>query len=372
LHALPEDEYLVGVQAGERDDWAYYRPICYYPGTFSLHDAQWVRTSLSQAPPELVIRLPEEGTTELSVHVQESETEKPVSGARILVNRRDALDDRFTGHTDANGCFRTRLLTRGPFQVTAGAEEQGLARWSKWIDVAPDQKQVQVEFRLPKGAIFEGRVSTANGSELPSLTYFYCVLRPSIPKEIDGHAPRSSGWSCGWGNRPNFCYLSYNEGPQPEFVRVDQQGNIISPPVSPGDVSIQAELPDKEWSVVSVFAAGKELHKYSDYSCQPGERIKDLQIVLGTNLSVVAGRVLSAGDKTPMEGILVHLWRQDKQRFHAVPQETDRSGRFIFHSVLAGPYLLAMARSRDARVEESSKQKISVEANSVTETDLLL
>jgi len=342
--------------------------MCYYPGTLSLHEAEWVKASAKGATPEAVIRLTKKGTAKLLVHVVEAETGKPIQKARVVVSRRDALWDLFAGFTDEAGWFRSECLTLGPFQVTADATDQGFARWSKWIDVATTDKQVEVKFQLPRGALFEGQVVTQDGLELPDLDYFWCCLHPAVPERIEGRSPRRTGISGSWGS----CHMALREGPQPEWIRQRPHGRFLAPPVSPGKVEIVVGFPDRDWRVTGISIAGKTLRSGESYECTPGERVGDLKIILGGNLGVVAGRVVSAASQTPMEGAWVHLRRRDKEHFFALPIETDRTGSFLFQSIPSGPYTLAVARSREKPVEESSKREISLEPGSVAHIDLVL
>lgn len=371
--SLPPDAYLLGVQAGEKDDWAYVRPMIYYPGTFSLHDAEWVQVSAAAPIPELVIRLAEAGTATLRVEVTDSETGEPIAGARVHLIRRDAPTDEFMGRTDDSGWFRSPLLTRGPFQVTVGAAEQGYPKWSKWIDTEATQQEVEMRFQLPKGAVFEGSLVTEGGSEPLPLEAFFCFLEPDAPDQIDGRPRREA--DIGWAYSNGQCrFLGMREGPQTEMMCLEHGSHLSSPPVAPGKVKIRARVPDEQWRVMGVSVAAQLLLPGETFECKPNERIDSLRIVLGTNLGVVAGRVVSAADNEPIEGAWVHLSRQDKEPFRAFPMPTDRSGSFLFHSVPAGLYLIGVARQAgdDAPVEEDSKREIVVEPNGVVHLDLVL
>jgi RNA polymerase sigma-70 factor (ECF subfamily) len=382
IGSLAAGAYLVGVQAGEKHEEVHFAPVTYYPGTFSLHDAEWVEASAGKVREDLVIPLADVGTVRLRVRVSESESGRPIPRARVLVNRRDADWDMFTGYTDESGCFHSGFLTRGPFQVTVGAEQQGYPRWSKWIDVQGGEAEVNLAFQLPKGAVFEGRVVAQDSSELPPLKYLSCYLIPSTEEQSEGRPCRTTGvsfsWSWGPGEQEHWQSLSLAEGPQFEQVRADESGHIQSPPVTPGSVVVNPYFRDKDWRVIGVSVRGEPLRSGESIECRPGERIDTLEIVIGTNLGVVAGRVISSADKKPIEGVWVHLSRSDNELFYgtgrdaASPIQADRSGSFFFHSVPAGPYVLGVARLQDKPVEEGSKRDIVVEPGGVVHLDLVL
>ncbi|HUU60136.1 MAG TPA: sigma-70 family RNA polymerase sigma factor [Phycisphaerae bacterium] len=365
---LPAAVHVVGIQPSP------LQPMCYCPGTYSLHDADRVERSPEKPDQGLVIRLPKSGTHDLNVRVTDSETGNPIVGARVLVNRRDAfMWDQFEGRTDEQGWFRTPSLTSGPFQITVGAEEKGYPRWSQWIDVERDQKGVEVGFRLPRGAAFEGRLVTEDGSEPAPVEEVSCVFTPIPPDELDGRPRRHTDCAVVRCDATTWRYLGMYEGPQAESVRADG-GVIVSPPVTPGDVKIGTSTRDKEWRVIRVSIAGRALLAGETFHCKPGERTQDLEIVLGANLGVVAGRVVSAARNKPLEGVWVRLWREDKQPFGPVPLPTDRSGSFFFHSVPAGPYVIGVTRSHgeQAPIDEESKRDLVVEADGVVHLDLVL
>jgi hypothetical protein len=376
IGSLAAGAYLVGVQAGEKHEEVHFAPVTYYPGTFSLHDAEWVEASAGKVRENLVIPLADVGTVRLRVRVADSESGRPISRARVLVNRRDTLWDVFTGYTDESGCFHSGLLTQGPFQVTVGAEQQGYPRWSKWIDVQGGEAEVNLEFQLPKGAVFEGRVVTQDASELPPLEHLSCYLIPSTEEQIDGRPQRTTGvgfsWSWGPRGQQQSWGLSLSEGPQNEKGRIANEGHLLSPPVMAGKVGINAFISDKEWRVIGVSVRGRPLRPEEKVECRPGERIDTREIVIGTNLGVVAGRVVWSEHKKPIEGVWVHLLRRDNELFGELPIQADRSGSFFFHSVPGGPYVLGVARSQDKLVEEGSKRDIVVEPGGVVHLDLVL
>jgi hypothetical protein len=376
IGSLAAGAYLVGVQAGEKHEEVHFAPVTYYPGTFSLHDAECVEASAGKVRENLVIPLADVGTVRLHVRVADGESGRPITRARVLVNRRDTLWDVFTGYTDEDGCFLSPLLTRGPFQVTVGARELGYPRWSKWIDVQGGEAEANLEFQLPKGAVFEGRVVTQDSSELPLLEHLSCFLDPGAAEQTAGRPERTTGigfsWSWGPRGQGQSWRLSLSEGPQGEDARVDEDGHIRSAPVTPGSILINAFIRDKDWRVIGVSVRGQTLHDWEKIECRPGERIDTLEVVIGTNLGVVVGRVISSADKRPIEGVWVHLSRRDKELFYALPVQADRSGSFFFHSVPSGPYVLGVARSQDKPVEECSKRDIVVEPGGVVHLDLVL
>jgi hypothetical protein len=372
ITALPAGEYVVAAAAGGEDNWARFRPLTYHPGTFSLHDAEWVAAIPGEEPPDVPIKLADTGTVCLDAIVTDVETGDPIAGARLLIFRRDTLWDMLTGHTGEDGCFRSDLLTAGPWQVMAGAEEQGYARWSRWVDVPPDQDAVRLEFGLLRGAVIEGRVETESGSALPPLDHLSCYFHPDRPDQELRGVPEPFGVACMWGPRGAMHSFALEEGPQGEYADVGEDGRFVSPPIFPGPIWIAPRIRDKAWRVVRAFVAGKPLAGDCKIECETGGRVKDLKVVLGTNLGVVAGRVVSAADNLPVDGALVVLAREDEDLESALPAETDATGSFICHSVLAGTYVIAARRSAEEPVDEQAKREIVVEPNGVVHLDLVL
>jgi RNA polymerase sigma-70 factor (ECF subfamily) len=372
ITALPAGEYVIAAVAGGEDNWARFRPLTYHPGTFSLHDAEWMAAVPGEEPPEVPIKLADVGTASLTATVTDVETGEPIAGARLLIFRRDTLWDMFTGHTGEDGCFRSDLLTAGPWQIMAGAEGQGYARWSQWVDVAPQQDAVRLEFELLRGAVVEGRVETESGSALPSLDCFSCYFHPDRPDQELRGLPEHSAVMCMWGPSPATHSFTLEEGPQGEYADVGGDGHLVSPPIFPGRILICASVRDKAWRVVSASVAGEPLAGDWKVECEPGERIEDMEVVLGTNLGVVAGRVVSAADNVPVDGALVVFAPQDGDLASALPTETDGVGSFICHSVPAGTYVIAAKGSVEEAVSEQAKREIVVEPNGVVHLDLVL
>lgn len=368
LDSLSPGEYVVGVQQTPQ------RPLCYFPDTFSLHDADRVEASAERLGDDLVIRVPESGTANLGVKVTDSQTAVAIAGARVLVNRRDAfMWEQFEGQTDDQGLYQTPFLSRGGFQVTVGAEEQGYPRWSKWIDVQGDDRDVEVGFELPQGAVFEGEVITEDGSELPAIEEISCVFTPSPPADVDGHAPGRTDFAVIRCDEATWRYLGLYEGFQAESVRA-VDGRIVSPPVTPGPVQISVDTRDNQWRVVQVSAEGKRLGGGDTYQCRAAERVNTLKIVLGTNLGVVTGRVVTSMDKSPIEGVWVHLSRQDEEPFRRVPLPTDATGSFLFQAVPAGRYVIGVARRQgeSTPIEEQSRRVAVVDPGRVVHLDLVV
>jgi RNA polymerase sigma-70 factor (ECF subfamily) len=372
IRSLPPDDYLLGVQSGERDGLLYPFPITFYPSTLSLEEAERISLSADAATAELDIRLTGEGTAELRVHVLDEETGSPIPDALVVLNRRDAYLDMFAGRTDSSGGYRTAGLAPGPYQVTVGAEEGGYPRWSKWFEVEGDRDEVEMEFALPKGAYFEGEVVTEDSADLPPLDTFFCWFHPAPPEEIDGDKRRSTGilFSVHEKDANRDFSMSLEEGPQYEPVEEVIDGRFRCGPVYPGEVRITGGFPDKNWRWLHVASDGDRLAD-PVIACGAGEVVRGLQLVLGTNLGVVAGRVVSTNGSA-VEGLWVCPRRLDDEPFLCLPAETDRSGSFLFHSIPAGPYGIGVARESGGPIEEGSRREITVEPNEVVHLDLLL
>lgn len=369
---LPAGRYALAVMTGQRSEWGRSRPACFHPGTYSLHDANWINASAGTTLNDVLIRLPEAGTVRLRVRISDAESWRPISGARVLVIRRDVLIDWFTGQTDEDGWFSSEYLTRGPWQITAGARDQGYARWSKWIDVGAGDDNIETCFALVRGAVFEGRIATEDAQELPSLARLTCTFWPVLPHEVAGHPARGTSNSCSWDkDGAQYCWV-IQEGPQLEIAAPDGAGRLLSPPVWPGAVKVSAEIADKDWCLTGIHVGQRHLSSGETVECAPGERLDSLKIVLGTNLGVVAGRVLSLPGKEPLAGAWVHLRREDGEPIGVRGADTDRTGSFVIHSVPAGPYTVAASPSFIARAHESPKREIAVEPGQVVHLDLVL
>ena len=161
-------------------------------------------------------------------------------------------------------------------------------------------------------------------------------------------------------------------GPPSRNGRGRRRGGIVSPPVWPGEVGVSAEIADKEWRLTAIRVGERQLGSGDTVECMPGELVDSLQIVIDTNLGVVAGRVVSPDDKSPREGAWVHPRREDGELIHIPPVETDRTGGFIIHSVPAGPYTVAVSSSFITDVHEPSRREIRIAPGEVIHLDLLL
>jgi len=362
IPGVPEGEYLVTARRPKEDD-ALRPPATLYPGTFSPCEAEPVRLSPHQPSPALRIELAPRGSASLQVGVTDAETGRPVPEARVRLTRRDMLFYRLEGLTDAGGVFHTDMVGTGPFQVAVSAEERGYVRWSKWLEVESEGEAAEVAFQLVRGAIFKGELVTEDGSEVPPLPGFWGHVVPRTPELID-ERPRRKGKARG----PD---IALAEGPHEEPLQVDEEGHISSPPVAPGKVHIAADTKDPEWRVRRITARGQRLGEGEEIECEPGERIADLRIVIGTNLGVVAGRMVCEQDKEPLPNVWVHLSRREGQLFSAHPIETDRTGSFLFQAVAAGPYTLSLSPSRQGPADEETGREIRVEPDKAVHVDLL-
>jgi hypothetical protein len=137
-------------------------------------------------------------------------------------------------------------------------------------------------------------------------------------------------------------------------------------------VKISAEVADRDWRLTGIHVGQRHLGSGEAVECAPGERVDSLKIVLGTNLGIVAGRVLSLADKAPLAGVWVHLRREDEKPIHIRGAETDRTGSFVVHSVPAGPYTVGAGPSFVPGAHESPKREIIVEPGGVVHLDLVL
>lgn len=379
IGSLPGGDYYVGAQVGAESLWEHKHPVCYYPGTCSRHDSQPVTASVRAPLAPITIRLADAGTTALSVRVTDEHHGQPIAGAKVYIMRRDTSYDMFIGLTDDQGLYQTDALTRGPFQVTVGALEQGYPRWSKWVDVPPGAGAVAMGFQLPRGVLVRGRFATEDGSAMPSLDRAWCCLSPRLPDEIDGQPCQETGisWSGATsrgGRVTKQVSVSLQEGPQPEWAMIDDAGRVQCAPLSPGAIRVHADARNKEWRVVRIMAKGQTLPRGNESAieCQPGEHLDDLEIAVASNLGVVAGRTVAAARMEPLEGVWVYLERDNDDRFYTRPIESDRSGSFLFHSVPAGSYVLSVGTEGRWEAHERSRREIVVEAGGVTQVDLVV
>jgi hypothetical protein len=323
-----------------------------------------VRLSAGQTRADLSLPVVDRGTASLRVCVTDAATGEPVADARVDVVNRDTFLDAFAGRTDAEGVFCTDMVYAGPFQVTVSADAQGYVRWSKWVDIAAEGDVAEVAFQMGKGAVLAGRIVTEDGSDAPPLPHFWAYAVAEMPETIDGH-PRRVG-------DVQTAYMVVAEGPQRERFRPDDGGRIVSPPVAPGKVHIVGDTSDPEWRLLRMSVGGKPLQAGGEIECKAGQHIDDLQIVVGTNLSVIAGRIVSVDAKEPLPDAWAHLSRRDGEVFSARPIPTDRSGSFLFHAVPAGPYLLAPAASLDGPTLEAGRREIDLEPGQVVHVDLIM
>ena len=374
---LARGRYVFGALAGERDDYAYFRPMSYYPGTFCAEEAEWVDVSPDVPIEGLVLPMTAKGSVRLTVRVVDAETREPIGGARVLVNRLDPSSDRFTGHTDETGCYRSGQLTAGTFLVTAGHEDRGYPRWSKWLEVTCDDEAAEVEFELPKGVRFQGAIVTRDGEALPSLDYFVVSLTPERSSESDS---RNGGWlGIGPGKGPGVPHygLSLREGPQSETMDIAADGAMSSPALAPGKVVVSTHVRDEGWRAISVALDGRPLSAGESIECNPGDRVSGLEVVIGTNLGVVAGRVVSAADGKPLEGIWVHLHSSDPEQTDtpsacsSYNTRTDRSGSFFFHAVPAGKQIVWEGNASGKRQGKHKAREIEVEPGGTVHLDLV-
>jgi hypothetical protein len=364
IPSLEDGRYMLAAQPPPRGDWGGGVPLTFYPGSTSPRAARWLSVSPGQEVGDLTVDLAGTGTAALRVRALDAESGDPVSGARVFVVRRDTFWNRFHGWTDEDGVFTTDMLALGPFHVSVAPWEQGYCRWSKWVDIERGGEVAEMEFRLVKGAVFEGRLVTQDGSELPELPHFWACAIAEEPELIDGH-PR--------GDADIQDYLiTLAEGTQRERFRLEEDGRLVSPPVAPGKVHFAADVGELEWSVVGISLSGRELQSGEEIECRAGQRFDDLEITIGSNLAVVAGRIVSEDSKEPVAGAWAHLRRGDGAPFFALPMKTDRSGSFLFHAVPAGPYVLCAAHTLEDQPPGPSDREITLAPGQVVHMDLVL
>jgi len=152
----------------------------------------------------------------------------------------------------------------------------------------------------------------------------------------------------------------------------DREGAIVSPPVCPGAVGIRARIADSDLRVIGIAVAGEPVTPERPINCATGQDVRQLEVRLGTDLGIVAGRVVSAEGMAPRPGVWVHIEPGDDESIRIAPVETDQSGSFMIHSVPAGPYALTSLHSPNGTSRPAAKRKVTVEPGEVVHIDLVL
>jgi hypothetical protein len=141
---------------------------------------------------------------------------------------------------------------------------------------------------------------------------------------------------------------SHYPGNANSLVRMDEGGTFVLTEVPVGEITLSAfVLPPDKFYVKSIEANGLDLLR-TNLTITEGQEIKDVRIVISSDVGVVMGRVL-AGDK-PLAGVNVMLRRvtNDKMSLPGgkLTGVTDDRGNFML-SAAPGNYVVLAWRASD-------------------------
>ena len=270
---------------GAREGNAY--PPIYYPSTFSRSDAKLIAFDKEQNADNANITLKKEGGVVLEGTVLD-EAGKPMPEAFVVVNRRDMLFDFVTAYTDEQGHYTIQGLGDGEFTVHVDAVHRGFVRTRTPLDLDKASKKARRDFALARGVAISGKFVDEKGKDWQigtsfgfanvvkdkpdkqdsfgsfSLTHFWNKHRP------EGVTESASGsFALGEGG--------YDSGD----MHFPTTSTFVIQGMMPGKTML-GFLPNKEHQkVMKVLYDGKDILK-SGVETKPGQEIKDVKIVIGS------------------------------------------------------------------------------------------
>lgn len=346
--------------------------LTYYPSATSARAASPVAVAVNQETSDVNITLVKRSTHNLSGTLISRTSGRSLSGIHVRLRNRDDLDlpfsagsdDRFIW-TDAQGRFTFSQVMDGDYVITVGGLESPPA--PRGLSMNPQQPRgnlpprlrdatTPLEDRMPIPALARGLVEkqqevTVAGADINNLAIEVSEGgRVYGTVTVEGAAPLP----------PRIIVASEmkaGERRPDAFARVNMDGTFEMSGVPDGPLSLDVIIsPPGRFYIKSIMAAGVDLMREPPV-IGDGTTIRDVRIVLSTEVAMLTGRVLSS-DGTPLRGATLLLVPADQGRQRLsrgrLVGVTGPDGRFMIGAA-PGEYLMVIWTGRPPSDEQALK-----------------
>jgi hypothetical protein len=324
---LPAGEYIISASPpaqghSDREPIGRYEGVLgatYFPSTLESRDSPKVTVFADRDTGNIDITLLARSLHSIAGAIRMRGDERPVSRATVRLTRNEISDQVF-------GTSKTPNIEAAMSIYTSAPDKSG--HW--WIANVPDgayRLRVQSMAGESTNQLFvaEELDLTVAGADVDDLLVEVSGgSRVSGVVSIEGDSPAPQSVRVDAGRL---------KGNAMSFVRLDEAGRFALAAVPDGEILLSAfPSPEEKFYVKSIEANGLDLLR-SSLPIAEGEEIKDVRIVISSNVGVVTGRVLSLRGDKPLAGINVLLRRvnNDKLRLFGgkLMTKTDDRGNFI-------------------------------------------
>lgn len=344
VRGLQKGEYILSASPPAKDGGDGGKPrgyqgspgATYFPSALLLKDSPAVAVVPDVDTANVDITLIAKALRNLAGTVRVRGDNRPVVNARLRLSVRQITDP-------ASDTSNAALVDNPLSTYTSATDKSG--HWS--ISNVPDGsyrlsvEPSQSEPSTPKFVQIQQEI-TVNGTDLEDLLMEVsegACLSGSVVLEGSGTQPEHIGVNA----------ISY----QPHAfssVTVDESGKFTLTAAPTGEIDISAiAYPQNKFYVKSMEANGVDLLR-NKITLAENDDIKDVRIVISSNIGVITGRVLTQTGDKPVAGAQVMLRRTGDDKLRLLGGElatrTDARGVFTL-SAAPGNYLVVAWRSAD-------------------------
>ena len=286
-------------------------PPIYYPSTFFRSDAKLITFDKTRSVNDVNITLRKEGGLIFEGTVRD-DAGNAVPDAFVVIHHRDMLFDFATAYTDQQGHYQIQGLGDGEFTVHVDAVQRGLVRTRAPIDLSKATKKTQKDFALTRGVSISGKlVDEQGGTWQIGQSHGYGIT--VIPEEERKKRQSQGSFTLtGFGNkfrardtrRASGTAFSLGDGNYYDNAQMlfPTKSTFIIQGLMPAHTMLGFSPQKEKQKVVKILYDGRDIMK-SGIDTKPGQEIKDVTIVIGTDrMNVVPAADAQHADKTPSNG----------------------------------------------------------------------
>lgn len=388
INGVPPGEYVVNARLQEKvyvdkqgRTYGGLVILTYYPSATSARNASPVNVATDQETSEINITLVKRSAYTISGMLRARASGRPLANIHVRLRNRDDLDlpfsvgtdDRFIW-TDAEGRFTFNNVMDGDYLISVGglmspapARVVSLSapqtRSEQPPRLRPDSSGMSERFPRPlsPGLIEKQQEVTVSGADVRNL-----AIEVSEGGRVSGRVVLE-----GEGQLPPRIMIASERGSGERrpgsLARVNPDGTFTMTGVPEGALSLDVLIaPPGRLYVKAITANGVDIMREPPLVGDETE-IRDVRIVLSSDVATLAGRVLSADGKY-LGGVTVLLAPADQNRQRLsrgrLVAVTDSSGRFMMGAA-PGEYRVVIWTGRPPSDEEALR-KLAESAPSVT------
>lgn len=322
--SLPPGEYTVSARvpdivykdkAGDSTGGAV--TLTYYPSTTSIRSSTPINVALDQEASDINITLIKRTTHALDGTLVSRNDARPLARVQVRLRNREDMDlpfpiaetDRMTW-TDERGRWAFSNIMDGDYVISAGggmspASPNGfiISRLSGRTTMPPDLRAnvtAQPTPGTPLRFLEKRQEVTIAGADVKDLAIqiseggrIYGTVVVEGDKPLPPRLMIVSGMKAG-ERRPSA------------MARMEADGTFALSGIPEGPLALDVVINPPTLFVKAIMANGVDLMRQQLYVGE-GSEIKDVRVVLSSEMAVLAGRVLSASDNTPLRGVTVML-----------------------------------------------------------------